>query len=120
MKKKEDLLEEKCHCHLDEKCTCGDNCDCDTECDCCSQDLPPLEEKLVLVGVNGEEKTEKAIKMLDKHKIDYAFIDLDEGKKEGFFDLDKKIEVPTLLLVQTIVSDVISGLDEINDVLKGE
>ena len=55
--------------------------------------------------------------MLDKHKIDYAFIDLDEGKKEGFFDLDKKIEVPTLLLVQTIVSDVISGLDEINDVL---
>ena len=126
-RKNEEELKEKCTCACNEDCTCGENCECgddctcgdDCECDCaCNSQLPPLEEKFVLIGIKDEKETKKAMKYLDSREIDYEFIDLDEGKKEGFLNLDDKIEVPTLLLVQTVISGAAFGLDEIKKHLK--
>lgn len=123
MKKKneEELKKEECccehECTCDEHCDCGDECECN--CGCCDADLPPLEEKLVLVGYKDDDLTEKAIKYLDKEEVDYAFLDLKE-EKDKFFNLEGKIEVPTLLLVQTVISGIASGLDEIKEAIEGE
>ncbi len=126
MKKENNELEEKCHCTCGDECNCGDectcgdecNCECNCECDCCETDLPPIEEKLLLVGLKDEENTEKAIKFLDKQEVDYLFMDLNDAKAEGFTQIDQKIEIPSLLLIQTIVSNVAFGLDEIKNVFK--
>ena len=132
MKKNEDELEKKCTCGCNDKCECDENCECgcqdgeectchecncNEDCDCCCgcDEFPPLEEKLVLAGVKGEKETEKAIEFLDKKKIDYAFLDLEEGKEDVFNNLNDKIEVPTLLLLQTVVAGIASGLEEIEE-----
>ena len=117
-KKSEEELEEKCHCHDGEECTCGEECHCGDECDC-GPVLPPLEEKLVLVGVKDDKDTKEAMKYLEKLKVDYKFLDLNE-KDELFDKVDfTDVKVPTLLLVQTVVSGVAPGLDGIKDVFEG-
>ena len=107
------MKKEKCNC--DEHCDCG--CQDGKECTChecdCGVELPPLEEKLILVGKKDNKKTEEAIKYLDKKGADYKFLDLEE-EKELLLDLDG-IDIPSLLLVQTIVSGIAPGLDGIKD-----
>ena len=127
MKKKNEELEEKCMCGCNEECTCGDNCECtdectcgcscgcDEECDCC--ELPALEEKLVLVGNKSDKKTKEAIKKLDDKKLNYSFVDLETETDERFIKLKEDIQVPSLLLVQTIVAGVASGLNEIEEAI---
>ena len=126
MKKKNEELEEKCMCGCNEECTCGDNCECTNECNCgcsCNEEcdcgeLPALEEKLVLVGNKSDKKTKEAIKKLDDKKLEYSFVDLETETDERFIELKEDIQVPSLLLVQTVVAGVASGLDEIEEVIK--
>ena len=134
MKKNKELTEEtKCTCGCDSECTCDENCDCGCQegkectCDCncndkcdCGCELPPIEEKLILVGTKDEKETKKAIKYLDKKEIDYTFLDLEDGKKEGYLNLTEKIQVPTLLLVQTIIGGIASGVEEIKEAFEEE
>ena len=107
MKKKDEELEVKCHCMEGEECTCGDDCHCTS--------LPPLEEKLVLVGKRDDKATKEAMKYLEDLKVDYKFLDLDE-KDELFDRIDfEDVTVPSLLLVQTVVSGVAPGLEGIKE-----
>ena len=113
MKKKDEELEVKCHCQEGEECTCGDDCHCTDDCHCGT--LPPLEEKLVLVGKKDDKATKEAMKYLEDLKVDYKFLDLDE-KDELFDRIDfDDVEVPSLLLVQTVVSGVAPGLEGIKE-----
>lgn len=112
--------EEKCTCGCDENCECGcmdgKECTCH-ECECgddCCCEVEPLEEKLVLVGKTGDSQTKEAIEFLNKKKVDYTFLDLE---KESLFNLED-IEIPSLLLVQTIVSGIAPGIDNIKNSLK--
>ena len=120
MKKKneEELLEKECHCMCGEECTCTDDCNC--ECDCCEELLPPIEERLVLIGRKKDKDTKSAITKLEKRELNYSFIDLDEEVDEMFRELVKDVDVPSLLLVQTVVAGIASGLDEINEAIEGE
>ncbi len=122
----EELKEECCcnhECECDKQCDCGNEChcddDCECECGCCDADLPPLEEKLVLVGIKGDKLTEEAIKYLDKENVDFTFLDLKDNKTEEILKLGEKTKVPTLLLVQTVVAGIASGLDEIKEAIEG-
>lgn len=121
MKKKNEELEEKCTCGCNEECTCGDNCTCgdDCGCDCCDEEyFPPIEEKLVLVGKSSDNNTKEIIDELNKKDLIYSFIDLDEKVDEMFEEISKEVEVPSLLLVQTVVSGLASGVQEIKEALK--
>ncbi len=135
MKKKneEEIIEKECNCGCGEECTCEgdchcDNCSCDDECSCdcgcnCSCDddcdcLEPLEEKLILIGKKSNKETKEAIKKLDSKNVVYAFIDLETEEDERFLNLKEDIQIPSLLLVQTLVVGVASGLDEIKDIIK--
>lgn len=103
------MEEEKCHCHDGGECNCTDDCHCG-----CS--VPPLEEKLVLVGKKSDKKTKEAMKYLENLKVDYKFLDLDE-QDEMFDKIDfEDVEIPSLLLVQTVISGVAPGLEGIKEV----
>ncbi len=124
--KKKDELENVCHCMDKEECTCTENCGCgcdcdcdcgcDCDCDCGCHEFEPLEEKLLLIGKKDDFQTKEAIKLLDKQKLEYHFLDLDDDK-EVLSKLTDAPEIPTLVVVQTIVADVCSGLDEIKETL---
>ena len=128
MKKEEEIKEKcTCGCNCDENCDCGCQdgeectchdcecgCGCDDGCDCrCGLELPPLEEKLVLVGKKGDKKTKEATEYLDKKGVQYKFLDLNEDNE--LLSNINEIDAPSLLLVQTVVSGIAPGLDGIKD-----
>ena len=116
-----EILEEKCHCHSGEECNCEGACSCGDECgcDCCDEEyFPPIEEKLILVGKSSDSDTKTIIDELNKKELVYSLIDLDEKVDDRFEKISKEVEIPSLLLVQTVVSGLASGVEEIKEALK--
>ena len=120
--KKDEELEKNCGCACGKECTCDDNCMCEDDCccdDCCKEfeDIfKPLEEKLVLVGKKDDKQTTEAIKFLDKKHANYTFCDLNKDKDA--LNISEEVEIPSLLLVQTLVTDAAIGIAEIKEVFE--
>ena len=118
MKKNNNEELKKCHCN--EECNCEDDCHCDEnhtcECGCCEEEFIPLEEKLILVGKESDKDTKESIKYLNEKKIDFSFYDIEKNADDKLLeDIKNKTNIPSLVFIQTIGTNLASGLDEIKD-----